>query len=187
MAAAASASILRVPCRLIASPTDLGAAEPYGGTYLGTTRDNQLYPGHLWRKIWGEAAGTYKDAIYAGQEVYLRCVMRYPDADMIANVAPKAIASGSSGIRWLFRPEGTTSNRRAGTSMGTLSFKLLLAPRAATAHPMVILYNAVPLIEESAVIPFGWNEEWALAVTFMGTPDSSGRVFDTGQRANLVL
>ena len=188
MSAASSASIIRVPGRLIWNPTDLGAAEPYGGTYLGTCRGISFKPNPKYRDIWAEEFGSVVDSIYVGEgPCEITAIVRYPDSDMLTTAAPKAVASGSSGVHWLFRPGGTTTNTRAGTAMYSLAGKLLFAPKAATAHPMVILYSAVAKISEDTDLRMSLNEEWGLSVKFTGTPDSSGRVYDTGQRANLVL
>src|SRR3990167_1826631 len=138
MAAPSSASIIRVPGRLISNPTNLGAAEPYGGTYLGTTRDQEFTPNPVSRPIWDEAWSSYRDVIYGGERVLFKAVLRYPDEDALLAIAPKSVASGSSGVHWLFRPGGTTQNTRAGTSLGAQSIKLLFSPRAPLSHPMLV-------------------------------------------------
>lgn len=187
MAAPSASSILRVPGDLIWNPTDLGNPPAYGGTYLGMARDKEFIPQPVLRPIWAEEMSTYTDVIYGGERVVFKCVLRYPDSDALTTAAFKAIASGSSGIHWLFRPGGTTANTRAGTSLFTRAGKLLFAARARTDHPFLILYNAIPAIDESAKLQMSLGEEYGLALVFYGTPDSSGRVYDTGRRANLVL
>lgn len=187
MAAASSASIIRVPGRLISNPTDLGAGPPYGGTYLGMSRDQEFIPRPILRPIRDEAWGSLRDVIYCGESVIFRAVLRYPDTDAVLVNAPKAISSGSSGVHWLFRPGGTTGNTRAGTSLGASSIKLMFAPRAPLAHQAIILYNAVPAIDEAARLQLSLGEEYGLACVYYGTPDASGRVYDTGLIANLVL
>lgn len=187
MAAPATGSIIRVPARLVWNPTNLGAAEPYGGTYLGTARDLEFIPQPQYKPIWAEEFGSYVDAIYCGEKVLFKAVLRYPDSDAITQTAPKAVASGSSGIRFVFRPGGTTQNTRAGTSMFSRAGKLLIAARARSDHPMLLMYNALPAFDEAARLQFSLGTEYGLAVAFWGTPDSSGRVYDMAQRQNLVL
>lgn len=186
MATPSSASIQRIPSRLIWNPTNLGTTEPYGGTYLGTCRDIRYIPGPVLRPIWNEVSGTTKDVIYGGQRVLVKAVVRYPDTDMISTAAFKSI-SGTVGIHWLFRPEGTTANTRAGTSLGTRSGVLLIAARAPLAHQSTILYNVVPAIDEAAELQMSLGVEYGLAVAFYGTPDSSGRVDDQGFLSDLSL
>ena len=187
MAAPNVAKIQRVPGRLIWNPTDLGNAEPYGGTYLGVTRAMEFEPGPKLRQIKSESLGSIKDVIYCGEEPKFYCVLRYPDSDALTQAAFKAIASGSQGIHWLFRPGGTTANTRAGTSLESKGGKLLFSPRADDEHDMVLMYHAIPAIAETARLQHSIGVEYGLALVFYGAPDSSGRVYDTGRKANLVL
>lgn len=191
MAAPDAGSILRVPGYLVWNPTDLGltTGDPpaYGGTLLGTVRDISFRPQIQYRDIWAEEFGSIVDRIYCGEKAILRAVLRHDDADMITQVAARSVASGSSGIRWLFRPGGTTANTRAGTSLFANAGRLLFAARARTAHPFLLLRNAIPLIDEAAELQMQTGLEYGLAVAFLGTPDSSGRVYDAGRRANIAL
>lgn len=191
MAAPSVANIIRVPGRLIWNPSDLGDTSgtppSFGGTFLGITRDQEFAPDPVIEGIWAEELGAWADVLYLGERPLFKAVLRYPDADALSTIMPKAIASGSSGVHWLFRPGGTTENTRAGSSLFGNAGKLLFAPHAKTAHPMLIMYNAVPALDVAARIQFSLKREWGVAVAFWGTPDSSGRVYDTGQRANLVL
>lgn len=188
MAIASSSSILRDPVDVVWNPTDLGSPPAYGGTYLGQSRDIEFIPEQILRPIFAEELGTYTDVFYCGEKVIVKMILRYPDADAIGTVAPKSISSGSSGIQWLFRPYGTTSNTRAGTSMysGRVG-KLLLAARSRTTHPFVLIRAAVPVISETARLRFSLKAEWGLEVSFYGSVDSSGRVYDHALRANLAL
>lgn len=187
MSAPSSASILRTPGTLIWNPTNLGAAEPYGGTYLGQVRDIEFHPQPQVRQVYAEEFGSNVDTIYCGEKVFLTAVLRYPDSDAVTQAAFKSVASGSSGIRWLFRPGGTTENTRAGTSLFSKGGKLLFAPRAATAHPFLLMRNALPAFDEAIKLQMSFSEEYGLAVAFWGIPDSSGRVYEVAQRANLAL
>jgi len=180
-------SIQRIPARLVWDPTDLGAAEPYGGTYLGLTRDQEFEPNPQVVPTLSESVGSYTDVYYCGERVLFRAVLRYPDADAVTETAFKTVASGSSGIRMLFRPGGTTENTRAGTSLFSKAGKLLVAARATTDHPMLLMYNAIPALDEAAKLSFSFKAEYGLAVAFWGTPDANGRVYDFARRANLVL
>ena len=187
MAAASSSNIIRVPCDIVWNPTDLGSPTAYGGTLLGESRNIEFITEPVLRPIWGETLGTWKDVIYCGEKTTIRMTLRYPDSDAITTIAPKSVASGSSGVRWLFRPGGTTANTRAGTSLYGVSGKLLIAARARNNHPFVILRQAIPCISETAKLRFSLKEEYGLDVVFYGSMDTSGRVYDTAQRQNLTL
>lgn len=188
MAIANSSSIIRVPVDVVWGPTDLGSPPAYGGTYLGESRDVEFIPEQVLRPIWAEELGSFVDVFYCGERVQVNMTLRYPDADALTTIMPRSVASGSSGVRWLFRPGGTTTNTRAGTSMyDGRSGVLLLAARARTTHPFLILRSAVPVVSETARLRWSLKAEWGLDVSFYGSVDSSGRVYDHALRANLTL
>lgn len=187
MAAPSASSILRVPGTLIWNPTDLGQSEPYGGTYLGEVRDLEFIPQPILRDVFAEELGSTVDSFYCGEKAVLKAVLRYPDSDAVTQTAFKAVASGSSGIRWLFRPGGTTQNTRAGTSLFTKAGKLLFAARAQSSHPFILMYNALPAFDETIKLQMSLKAEYGMAVVFKGAPDSSDRVYDVAQRQNLTL
>lgn len=188
MSAANVASIIRVPADLVWNPTTFpGGSAPWGGTYLGLSRDKEFIPEPQLRPIWAEEMGTWTDVIYCGEKVTFKAVLRYPDSDALDAIAASAISSGSSGGGFRFRPGGTTGNTRAGTSLFGDAGKLLVSARATVDHPMLILYNAVPSISEDARLKWAMNEEYGLEVVFYGTPDSSGRVYACARRANLSI
>ena len=188
MAAPDVGNIIRVHAHVIWNPTDFGAPVPFGGTYLGTCRGIRFSPQPKYREIWAEEWGTVSNVIYTGEgPCTVHMIVRHPDDDMLTTVLPKYVASGSSGIRWVFRPGGTTENLRPGTSLASRAVKLLIAPKALSTHPMLLVYNAIPEIVEDADLRFSFNEEYGLGVKFVGTPDSSGRVYNMGRMANLVL
>lgn len=186
MASASTPSIIRVPGRLIWNPTDLGRAEPYGGTYLGTVREIEFTPNVAYYDVTDEALGAVTDSIYLGQQpCQLKGTVRYPDEDMLLTAAPDADSSGSQGVHWFFNP---SSGLRPGTSLyNTMVGKLLFAPKAADDHPMIIIYKAMPMISPAAAMRFSRSKEWGLEVIFRGSLDSSGRVYDQGRRGAIVL
>jgi hypothetical protein len=147
----------------------------WNGTNIGVTRQQTFIPSPILRPIWDEVWGSYRDVIYCGERVLFKAVLRYPDADAIA-----ACAFFNSGATWVFRPGGTTSNTRAGTSLGSTSGTLEFVPRAVSDHPGVKLYNAVPAIDEAAELQFSLGVEYGLAVAFYGTPNTSGQNYESG-------
>jgi hypothetical protein len=188
MAIANATNIIRVPVDVIWTTGNFNFGNPatYGGTYLGEARNVEFIAEQVLRPIWAEDLSSWVDVFYCGEKVQVNMTLRYPDTDAIANIAPKSITSGSSGVRFLFRPGGTTANTRAGTSLYTVSGKLLLAAKARDNHPFLILRQAIPCISETAKLRWSLKEEWGLDVSFYGSVDSSGRVYDHAQRQNLV-
>lgn len=181
MTVPSSASIIRVPGRLIASPTSLSIAEPYGGTYLGTCRDQEFTPEPILRPVWNQVWGTWSTVIYGGERPIFRAVVRYPDVDMLLMSMFSPVTTGSSGAGFRF------SAGAAGRALTSTSFKLLFAARAPNAHPSFIMYAATPALDEAAKLQFSFGEEFGLAVAFYGVPDTLGRVYQLGRLNTLGL
>lgn len=177
MATANTGSIIRVPGRL-----------SWNGTPIGTCRGIRFQPRHRYRDVWAEEFGSVVDSFYVGEgPCTISAIVRYPDTDAITAAAPKALVG--SQVHWLFRPGGSSGNTRAGTSMFTKAGVLLFTPLAAVApstHPAIKLYNALPQIAEDAELRMSLDEEYGLGLRFVGSPDSSGRVYDTGLLADLA-
>lgn len=128
------------------------------------------------------------DSFYVGEgPVTLTAIVRYPDTDAISAVAPKSLVGTQ--VHWLFRPGGTTGNTRAGTSLfAAKAGVLLFTPLASTTpstHPAIKLYNALPQIADDTELRMSLDNEYGLGMRFVGSPDSSGRVYDTGLLADL--
>lgn len=187
MAASDLASILRVPCDVIWNPTDLGSPSTYGGTYLGLSREKTLYPEPQLRTVWAEEMGTYTDVFYCGERVRLEMTLRYPDTDAITTIAFRSNSPGSSGAAFVFRPGGTTSNTRAGTSLFANAGILMLAARARVDHPFLILHRAIPAIASDAVLRWSLGQEWGLKVVFYASVDTNGRSYSHGRRGTVTL
>lgn len=161
MAAPVTNSIIRVPGTIT-----------WNGTTLGETRDQEFEINPQYYDVWAEEIGANVDRFYMGEKPVFKCVLRYPDADAITAATP--YSSGNGGF--LFRPGGTTSNTRAGTSFYGLGGALVFVPRA-TAHPTLTMYNAIALPDASARLQLSVKAEWGLALVFLGTPNSSGQVY----------
>lgn len=142
----------------------------FNGTVLGLLRDMVFEPNPTSRRIYAEEWGTNVDAVYTGDRPMFKGVLRYPDADAMSLIPPAAAFS--------FAYNQTTS--RPGALLSTRAGVLLFTPTASTAHPGIKLYNALPMIDEAAAIQNSLGEEYGLAVAFLGTPDSQGRVYACG-------
>lgn len=189
MSAPSSASIIRVAGDLISTPTDLGTTPPFGGTYLGTCRGKRLIPNPVLRLVRSGTSGAIKDVIYCGENPIFKAVVRYPDSDFLLATMFAPVNSGSSGVGFKFQPETSAAQaNRAGTSLGAAKgFKLMFAARAYAAHPSIMMYNAVPALEEAHELQLSLNNEYSLAVAFYLTPDSTGRVYAENRLANLTI
>lgn len=142
----------------------------FKGTVMGLLRDMVFEPHPVTRKIYAEEWGADVDVIYGGERPIFKGVLRYPDADAISNIPPAGAFSFAYN-------QGTS---RPGTPLASRGGVLLFTPDASTAHPGIKLYNAIPMIDETAQLQNSLGEEYGLAVVFVGTPDSSGRVYACG-------
>ena len=159
MAAANPGSIICVPGTL-----------SFGGVVMGLLRDMVFDPHPIYRNIYAEEWGVNVDSVYCGDRPIFRGFLRYPDANAMSSI-PAAGAFSFAYNQTTSRP-GTVQSGRAGV--------MLFTPTAATVHPGVKLYNAIPMIDDAASLQLSMGEEYGLAVSFMGTPDSSGRVYACG-------
>lgn len=175
------------PARLIQNPTDLSLSPPYGGTYLGLTR------AHLWAPRWTvteshaeEYGGTIDDVTYDGEIPVFRAVLREFDPDAIKAIFPNYVTgsvTGKVGIR--YHP-GDSAQNRPGYSMGNKAFKLLVAPLDET-QPFLLLWRAIPRVDEAAEVQFKLRNEAGIAVVFHAGVDAQGRCYNWQHKEDLSL
>lgn len=181
-------NILRGKARLIASPTNLAAAYPYGGTVLGIVRGIEVVIEPEMRFIAEEGWGGQKtEAVYSGEGVMVVGVLRTFDNDLYSSIFPWT-ATGTSGKKLVKYDVSGSGAVRAGTKLGEAnSIKLLVAPLAPARHPGFLLYRAIPMIQSAARIGYGLKAEMGVPFSFIGTPDSSGRVYRMGIITDFTL
>jgi hypothetical protein len=142
----------------------------FNGTVLGMLRDMVFEPNSRDRLIYAEEWGTHVDDIYLGDAPIFRGVLRYPDADALT----------------VFPPAGTfsyaynQSQSKPGTPQASRAGVMLFTPTAPLAHPGIKFYSAIPSIDDAAKLQLSLGEEYGLAVSFTGIPDSQGRVYAVG-------
>lgn len=146
----------------------------FNGTVMGLLRDMVFEPRPGMRKIYAEEWAVDVDAIYTGDRPIFKGVLRYPDADAIATIPPAGAFSFTF----------SQSTSRPGTPQASRGGVLLFTPTAST-HPGIKMYNAIPMIDEAAAIQNSLGEEYGLAVAFIGTPDSSNRIYACGPVGSL--
>jgi len=176
--------------RLIADPSNIDLAAPYGGTYLGIVRAAVFEPRIRTREILAEEYGnTPVEAIYAGQSPVFLAVLRGLDGDMIPKVFPSASLGSISQTDPLIQDNATSDAGRAGQLLSTKTFKLLFAPDAENWDPFIVVYKALPLVQEAAQMQFALSTELGIAVAFMGLPDNSkgGKRYEMGARKDIAL
>ncbi|RKY16665.1 MAG: hypothetical protein DRQ55_17525 [Planctomycetota bacterium] len=185
MASPATRNILRVPGKIVKDPTDLSAADPYGGTVLGDVHQitvrlkSQSYV--LTAEEWG---GAPWEVIHAGYPLFLAATLRGIDNDAMAAIFPDTVTgdpSGETNVR--FRVD----NGRAGTLLSTKSMKLLFVPNASLRHRAIILRDAVPVAAEDASWGLNASEEQVTNVVWYAIPDKTNRVAEMAFIKDLAL
>jgi len=160
------AELARSPGRLTWNPTDLSAAYPYGGTDLGRTINKSFQVGRRQRRITAEEyGGELAGAIITGTSGVLAAMsVGYQDNawDLVFDST-----TGASSGKPVYDPSGQAGTRVQGGV-------LLFVPDDVANHRALILYNAIPLVEESAQLALRVRDRVALAMVF-----EAARVSDT--------
>lgn len=176
-------AVVHAPGRLVVGPTDLALAFPHGGTALGLSAEVTFRPGLRGRSVRAEEfGGETIEVVYAGESAVLGALVRGWDADAVNRVWLNSTV-GVSGERYVEYP-GTT---RAGTLGSARSVVLLFSPRDADRTPGVILYRALPLVDQAAALQFAFRRELVVAALFQGIRDATGRVYRAGRLEDLAL
>ena len=189
MSAATTSTVFRVPGRLIKGPTNLSAAYPYGGTELGSTdRGVRVLPTFDTELIGMPKSRAVGDVLYLGSSWVVGANLRNWDNDMISTVFPNTSAGGSGNRRiemlGAFAP---------GTLLGATRAVILLfvpeelAEGGTTSKRSVLIHQAIPLVEETAVLNLSVLRESVWACMFYATEDSNGNAGQIGLLADLSL
>lgn len=175
---------------LYADVTSLTAAN-YGGTALGEIRDielrflkrNQVVTAEEWG---GKAVNWYS----LGEECVIAGILRGgTDPTALNKVFDNSTAGTSSGERVV---KGAVNGTvRAGYALDAKAFKLLFAPDDTARGQFVVVYKAIPLIEEAAIQQMRLGAEQGIAVSFWGIPETSvgstKAVYQMGRKEDLAI
>lgn len=187
MSVAVTRKVLRIPGRLCADPSDLTAAFPHGGTALGITRDAEFRFGASKHVITAEEWGNIPcEVIVGGETAVMGCVLREFDNDMVKKVFLNPATGSSSGDQ-VINSKAPAATLKPGYRLSLKGFKLLFSPKSVDTHPHILMYNALPILDEAALVQASLAEELGIAVAFHAVPDSSGRVYAIGKREDLTL
>lgn len=187
MAAGDPRSVLRITGSLVANPTNLTTPPAFGGQVLGLTTDVVFKPGLRAQELRAEEYGGEPVELLVGSETaVLGALLRGADGDAWSTVFENSTVSTPSGSPRTDYP-GTT---RAGTYGSTRAIKLLYAPKNTEGHPALLIYKAIPLVEETAELAFSINREFGIPALFWSIRDTDGtnnRVYQLGRLEDLTL
>lgn len=176
------AEVMRVPGRLVVTPTNLATSFPYGGTELGVMVDHALVPNQQVYLIRAEEYGGIPvEGVHGGESWVLVAVLKSWDPTALDLLFP-GLAAGTT-----TQKPRVYGNDSIGSKLADRVVKLLFAPHDEDRHPMVLFYAALPCVEESARIRLVAAENLAIPVVFHAILDQSSRLMEWGMRQDLTL
>lgn len=183
MAAPNVDNIYRAPGRLVANPTNLLAAYPHGGTELGIARDVVFKPHISVRELIAEEFRHPVEVLTTGIRPIIAGVMRTWDDDMMAKLfyGTQTDSFGRVGLA-----PNVISNR-AGYRLTNKAMVLLFSPTSVNVNKHILIYNAIPVVEEAFEMKLSLAHELGIPFFFLGLPDAYGRTYVIDQRTNIHL
>lgn len=160
------------------SPTDLSAAFPHGGTEIGLFGQMIFKVTPTRAEITAEEYANQTVEIIEGAEnVVVAASLREFNATAIGLLFPGLASGGPSRTM-------TTQRGALGSARGK---KILLSPLSSEDQPALLLYRAVPLVDEALSLSYHLDEEWGIGAVFLGLPDATGRLYAMNTLDKLAL
>lgn len=173
--------------RLVKDPTDVSLPFPHGGTEFGLVRNGVFRFGKVYHEVPAEEdAGVITEVLSGADGGVFAAVLRSYDVDALGVVFPDTIVGATTGDRVIKGRVGAGSVF-SGLALSANAIVLGFSPDAVDSHPHIVLYNAIPMLEEAAEILLGPDDEFGIAVMFRAAPDSSRRLYDVGRRADFTI
>ena len=188
MATANVRNVLRMPARLAINPTNLtaGSTFPHGGTALGLARRIVFYPNTktdiATAEEWG---GIVTKAYYAGEKPYLAAVLREFDNDALNNIFPNTTTGTITQDRFIRSTPGTSGQNRHGYDLTGKVVKLLAAPISPNHHRGILIWYAIPAMEETMELRMSLNDEIGLGVVWWAGLNSGNQCWAIGKLPDL--
>ena len=178
MAVADVTKVFRVPGKLAINPTDLTTAFPHGGTALGVATRVRIERTEPRTMVRAEEFGQeVVEVIRGGVTVVVGCMMRQWDSDVLSTIFPDTSGTTVNGL---------PATTRAGSLMSADSIKLLYAAENPD-NPSILIYKAIPLIQETAELRFGVVNELTIPTLWLALRDASNRTYSIGKIGDLTL
>lgn len=159
---------------------------PFGGTPLGLVKNVVVQVSRKTVPIREEPFGPMPfDAIDLGETWVMTGSFRTYDEDVVSQVFASVVTGAGTGTKGVFYPNANTF--RTGGLLSARGIKLLLAPDDVENQRFFYGYNAVPLTDEDAKMPFQRGEEWVVPFKFIFLPDASNRTVAYQMREDITL
>ena len=177
--------ILRVPSKLVLSPTNFGAAFPYGGTQLGAVMDIVAHPRRKHRALTSEELGAeVVEVIALGEAWKITAAVRGWD-DAARGVLFTATTTGAVTRRKLADYPGSSV---PGTTLGSGATGLLVAANDPLRMPSVYFPKAVILMDEGTALTHALAEEGVAGlVAYALRRTSDTRAYQYGFLADMTV
>lgn len=185
MAAADPRTVEKIAVQLAINPTTDPPIDvfPHGGTALGMAADVIWRPNLRRGIIRGEEyGGEPVEVLLMAQTAVLGVLLRGGDNDAYSTIFDDTTV-GASGVTGVDHP-GT---RRAGERGSDRTVALILSPFDTVNHRALLIYQAIPLLEETAELRFALKQEQVVPAIFMATRDSTDRIWSYRPLEDLSL
>lgn len=180
MATRDETKVFRVVGRLVANPTNLAAAFPYGGTELGIVHHSTLVPITRSDPVTAEEyGGEETERVLLGRDWTASILFRAYDPDALAALGfSVATVAGGAVV--------SEPGESAGALATDHAVKLLFAPEEAGA-PGWILYRACPELDDTAQFRTELASELSFLAIFRGYRGTNGYAVKFGALAGLTV
>lgn len=177
--------ILRVPAKLVLTPTSFAGSFPFGGTQLGATKDVVVRPGRKHRVLRSEEYGAEAVEVLAlGEACTIAAALRGWD-DAALGAVFTATSTGTASRRKLVDYPGSSV---PGTTLGSGATGLLVAADDYLRLPSVYFPKAVILMEESTSLTFALAEEGVVGLlAYALRRASDARAYQVGLLRDLTV
>lgn len=190
MATGSPVNYFHLSGRLCHTPTDFssGTSFPYGGTNIGEFRDGVFAINSQHSMIDAEEfCGRRVDYVRRGDSAALVAVLREFDSDALSMIYPNVTTTTDSGRPRVESRNFGGSGNLPGSRVSSESKVLLFCPQSPNNVPAIILYNAIPVPEETGEIPLTIGSEAGFPVAFEGTHNSNGWVYQMALLSDMQL
>lgn len=186
MAAPDALTLIENPGKLVKDPTDLTAADPYGGTVLGITRLPEFRPNQRIKRIIAEEWANVVDGVYLGEMAVFAAVLGSWDADALGVLFPLTSTGATTGEKVVSHDVNAASTR-AGNLLSGRAHKLLFVPESIRTNHAIYLPNAVPVVDPATVLRLQRDVAGGIGAMWIGLPDANGRTYDMARLEDITL
>ncbi len=183
MVAPTAASIIRAPGKIVIGPSDLSAADPYGGTQIGLTNQVALVSQGTSFRVECEALGEASDILEPNNSYQLLLFGRGWDDDMVEQCLASGYAAGATSQHATFSVPG---NVPGASSIGRAVI-LLFVPDDIVHVNSLLVYRGIADWTDGAEIAFQRSAESGIPLTVDFLRDGNGNMFTLRRFADLSL